>query len=266
MNHQTSSVSQIAYQSPQVTTQPMIESPLIDSSFVVYVFSPGDDPITCLNKAMSFLTTVASSRFPSTNNQLRTSSNLRNQATIPDGRVTVQQLPGRQGQSYYGTGETRTKLLWYWTEDLDMYDSDCDDISNAQAVLMANISNYGSDDISKTEDLDMYDSDCDDISNAQAVLMANISNYGSDDISKVPHSETYLNDMENQNVHAVQDFKQTPVVDVLDNKIHSDRNIIPYSQYLEETQQANVQDTHSQIQQDSMILSVLEQLSEQMIN
>ncbi|GJW58594.1 integrase, catalytic region, zinc finger, CCHC-type containing protein [Tanacetum coccineum] len=31
------------------------------------------------------------------------------------------------------------------TEDLDTYDYDCDDISNAKAVLMANISNYGSD-------------------------------------------------------------------------------------------------------------------------
>nr|GEW68853.1 hypothetical protein [Tanacetum cinerariifolium] len=33
-------------------------------------------------------------------------------------------------------------------EDLDTYDSDCDDISNAKAVIMANISNYGSDVIS----------------------------------------------------------------------------------------------------------------------
>nr|GEU98306.1 hypothetical protein [Tanacetum cinerariifolium] len=51
----------------------------------------------------------------------------------------------------------------------------------------------------QTEDLDTYDSDCDDISNAKTVLMANISNYGSDVISEVPDSETYLNDMENQN-------------------------------------------------------------------
>ncbi|GKB29795.1 retrovirus-related pol polyprotein from transposon TNT 1-94 [Tanacetum coccineum] len=35
------------------------------------------------------------------------------------------------------------------TEDLNTYDSNCDDISNAQAVLMANISNYGSDVISE---------------------------------------------------------------------------------------------------------------------
>ncbi|GKF00015.1 hypothetical protein Tco_0023365, partial [Tanacetum coccineum] len=44
-----------------------------------------------------------------------------------------------------------------------------------------------------TEDLDTYNSNCDDISNAQVVLMANISNYGSDIILQAPHSETYLN-------------------------------------------------------------------------
>ncbi|GJW75383.1 hypothetical protein Tco_0134753, partial [Tanacetum coccineum] len=92
----------------------------------------------------------------------------------------------------------------------------------------------------QTEDLDTYDSDCDDISNAKAVLMANISNYGSDIISEVPHSETYLNDMENQGVHAMQDFEQPPAMDFINNEIHSDRNIIPYSQYLQETQQENV--------------------------
>ncbi|GJZ84435.1 retrovirus-related pol polyprotein from transposon TNT 1-94 [Tanacetum coccineum] len=35
-----------------------------------------------------------------TNNQLKTSSNPRNQATIQDGKVTVQQVQGRQGQNY----------------------------------------------------------------------------------------------------------------------------------------------------------------------
>ncbi|GKB61081.1 hypothetical protein Tco_0917267, partial [Tanacetum coccineum] len=55
----------------------------------------------------------------------------------------------------------------------------------------------------QTEDLDTYDSNCDDISHAKAVLMANISNYGCDVVSEVPHSETYLNDLENQSVHAM---------------------------------------------------------------
>nr|GEV84675.1 hypothetical protein [Tanacetum cinerariifolium] len=84
-------------------------------------------------------------------------------------------------------------------EDLDTYDSDCDDISNEKAVLMANISNYGSGVIS--EDLDTYDSDCDDISNAKAVLMANISNYGSGVISekkanKVQNNKSVIAELE----------------------------------------------------------------------
>nr|GEY79826.1 hypothetical protein [Tanacetum cinerariifolium] len=37
----------------------------------------------------------------------------------------------------------------------------------------------------KTEDLDTYDSDCDDVSNAKSVLMANISNDGFDVFSEV---------------------------------------------------------------------------------
>nr|GEU72133.1 retrotransposon protein, putative, unclassified [Tanacetum cinerariifolium] len=114
--------------------------------------------------------------------------------------------------------------------------------------------------------LDTYDSNCDDVSNAKSILMANIFNYGSDVISEVPHYETYLNDMENQSVHAMQDFEQSPVVDFPDNEINSDSNIISYSQYLQETQQENVQDTNLQAQQDTMILSVIEQMSEQIIN
>nr|GEX93432.1 hypothetical protein [Tanacetum cinerariifolium] len=78
----------------------------------------------------------------------------------------------------------------------------------------------------QNEDLDTYDSDCDDILNAKAVLMAIISNYGSDVISEVPNSETYLNDMENQSGHAMRDFEQPPAMDFIDNEIHSDSNII----------------------------------------
>ncbi|GKG32985.1 hypothetical protein Tco_0430495, partial [Tanacetum coccineum] len=90
-------------QSPQAPTQLITESPFVDSGFAIPMFSFGDDLIACLNKAMTFLTAIASSRFPSTNKQLRTSSNLRNQATIQDNMVTVQQVQGRQGKNYFGT-------------------------------------------------------------------------------------------------------------------------------------------------------------------
>ncbi|GJY32545.1 hypothetical protein Tco_0417014 [Tanacetum coccineum] len=182
----------------------MTKSPLMDSSFAIYVFSPGDDLIACLNKAMDFLTVVASSRFPSTNNQLRTSLNPRNQATIQDGKVTVQQVQGRQGQSYSGTGyknnATSSKgnnisgqarvekaMLAEAQEAGQILDEEQltlladPGVLDGQAISII-IPNT---DAFQTEDLDTYYSDCDDLSNAQAVLMTNISIYGSDIILEV---------------------------------------------------------------------------------
>ncbi|GJW54876.1 hypothetical protein Tco_0098961 [Tanacetum coccineum] len=105
---------------------------------------------------MLFLHLKASSRFPCTNNQLRTSSNLRNQATIQDGRVTMQQVQGRQGQNYSSTTykSNATSLRGNTTSGqakvVKCYNcQDCDDLSNVQAILMDNISNYGSDIISE---------------------------------------------------------------------------------------------------------------------
>nr|GEZ82539.1 hypothetical protein [Tanacetum cinerariifolium] len=221
MNYQTSTVPQVipqvAYQLPQAPIQLMTGLPFVDSGFAVPVFSPGDDPIACLNKAMAFLTTVASSRFPSTNNELRTSSNTKNQATIQDGRVTVQQVQGRQGQNYSGTtyngnatssrgnttsGEERVVKCYncqgegHMDEEQLAFFADPGILADqAQTIIPHNVA-------FQIEDLDTYDSDCDDLSTAQAVLMANIFNYGSKVILEVPNSETYLNDMDNQSVHA----------------------------------------------------------------
>ncbi|GJY13013.1 hypothetical protein Tco_0382322 [Tanacetum coccineum] len=87
----------------------------------------------------------------------------------------------------------------------------------------------------RTVDLDAYDSDCDDISSAKAVLMANLLSCDSDVLSEVPYSDTSQNDMMNQSVQELQYSELSPIVDYLDNEITSDSNIIPYSQYLEET-------------------------------
>nr|GEU88239.1 hypothetical protein [Tanacetum cinerariifolium] len=89
--------------SPSATQQPQAEFPQLDYGLAVTTFQQGEDPIECINKAIAFLFDMAS-RFPPSNNQLRTYSNLRNQATIQDGRVTVQQVQERQSQSLAGTG------------------------------------------------------------------------------------------------------------------------------------------------------------------
>ncbi|GKB91738.1 retrovirus-related pol polyprotein from transposon TNT 1-94 [Tanacetum coccineum] len=81
----------------------------------------------------------------------------------------------------------------------------------------------------QTEDLDAYDSDCDDIASTKAVLMANLSSYDSDVLSEVPYFDTYLNDMINQDVQEMPNSEQTHIVDFSDNEITSDSNIILYS-------------------------------------
>ncbi|GKB15908.1 retrovirus-related pol polyprotein from transposon TNT 1-94 [Tanacetum coccineum] len=259
-----------------------VQFPQLDSGLVVPVFNQGDDLIACLNKAMDFLTAVASSRFSSINNQLRTSFNPRNQATIQDGRVTVQQVQGRQGQSYVGnsykgnatssggnnTGGQARVVKCYNCQGEGHIARQCTQpkrprnaalfkekatlteaqeagqildeeqlaflvdpgIPNGQAV-QTTIPNTAA---FQTEDLDAYDSDCDDVSNAKAVLMANLSSYGFDVVLEIMRT--------------------------------SDSNIIPYSQYLQETQLAAAHDTNLYSQQDSMSLSVIEKMSEQMIN
>nr|GEU85659.1 hypothetical protein [Tanacetum cinerariifolium] len=67
-----------------------------DTGLVVPVFQKGDDPIDAINHMMSFLTVVVTSWYPPTDNQLRTSSNLHQQATINNGRVTIQPIQGSQ--------------------------------------------------------------------------------------------------------------------------------------------------------------------------
>ncbi|GJT67344.1 hypothetical protein Tco_1018824 [Tanacetum coccineum] len=85
-------------------------------------------------------------------------------------------------------------------------------------------------------DLDAYDSDCDELNTDKVALMAMLS---SEQSNVVNHSET---------------------------EITSDSNMIPYSQYVIESQQAPVQNSNSSAQQDAPILSVIEQLKTQVVN
>ncbi|GJY20906.1 retrovirus-related pol polyprotein from transposon TNT 1-94 [Tanacetum coccineum] len=64
------------------TVNQQLEFPQLDSGLIVPVFQKGDDPIDAINHMMSFLTVVVTSRYPTTNNQLRNSSNPRQQTTI----------------------------------------------------------------------------------------------------------------------------------------------------------------------------------------
>nr|GFC22628.1 hypothetical protein [Tanacetum cinerariifolium] len=159
----SSLIPQVEY-APAVHQQSEFSQP--DIGLIVPVFQKGDDPIDAINHMMSFLTAVVTSRYPPTNNQIRTSSNPRQQATINNGRVTIQPIQGRQNSMTAGEGHmskqcTKPKRkrdeAWfkdkyvitnnaaYQDDDLDAYDSDCDEINSAKIALMVNLSHYGSD-------------------------------------------------------------------------------------------------------------------------
>nr|GEY29158.1 hypothetical protein [Tanacetum cinerariifolium] len=136
------------------------------TGLVVPIFQKGDDPIDAINHMMSFLTSVVTSRYLATNNQLRTSSNPRQQATIDNGRVTIQPIQGRQnnmsaGSSrpfVSGSGGTsgRQRVIVCYNckaDDLDAYDSDCDELNSAKVALMVNLSHYSSDNLAENSTL-----------------------------------------------------------------------------------------------------------------
>ncbi|GJR20252.1 retrovirus-related pol polyprotein from transposon TNT 1-94 [Tanacetum coccineum] len=62
--------------------------------------SPTENLIENLTNTLALLTQSYKTFLPQTNNQLRTSSNPRNQATVQDGRVVVQNVQGRQNRGH----------------------------------------------------------------------------------------------------------------------------------------------------------------------
>ncbi|GJS37735.1 hypothetical protein Tco_0536117 [Tanacetum coccineum] len=117
----------------------------------------------------------------------------------------------------------------------------------------------------QADDLDAYDSDCDELNTAKVALMANLSHYGSDALAEVHNHDNMNNNMVNQAVQAMPSSEQSNVMNHSETEITSDSNIIPYSQYAIESQQEAVQNSNSSAQQDALILSVIEQLKIQFI-
>nr|GEW40341.1 hypothetical protein [Tanacetum cinerariifolium] len=187
-NHSQPSVTQSAYPQMTMLQQSQAEFPQVELGLSVPTFLPGDDLIACLNKAMTFMSTVFFSRFPLTNNQLRYSSNLRNQDTVQNGKITVQQSARKAICS----------------------------VNHAQCSL-------------QTDDLDAYDSDCDDILSVAAILMTNLSSCDPETLSEVQYSDYTQNDLLTHSVHMVQYSEQSPNVVYPNVELTSDNNIIPYS-------------------------------------
>ncbi|GJU68494.1 hypothetical protein Tco_1254753 [Tanacetum coccineum] len=114
----------------------------------------------------------------------------------------------------------------------------------------------------QTDNLDAFDSDCDEAPGAKAFLMANLSSYNSDVISEVPISDTNQDNSIPDNYVQKMYYSEQPAFDpASDVEITSKSNIISYDQYLKETESAAVQDTTSTEQQNVVIMSVFDEIT-----
>ncbi|GKE70881.1 hypothetical protein Tco_1528953, partial [Tanacetum coccineum] len=118
----------------------------------------------------------------------------------------------------------------------------------------------------QTNDLDAFDSDCDEAPYASVVLIAKLSSYDPETLSEVPTHENYLdNHVIDQTVQGIQ-YSEQPVFDNdtdIENDITSESNMISYEQYLNETKYVVVQYTSSSVQHKSVIMFIIEEMSNQ---
>nr|GEV50232.1 hypothetical protein [Tanacetum cinerariifolium] len=185
----------------------------------------GHDPIGAINHMMSFLTAVVTYRNPPTNNQTVVYYNYkgeghmskqftkpkrkRDDALFKDKVLLVQAQANRQ-------------ILH--EEELEfLADPGITEAQTTQYVITNNAA-Y------QADDLDAYDSDCDEINSAKIDLMENLSYYGYDNLVEVHNLDNVTNNVLNQAVQAMLISKQSNIMNKSETKITSDSNIIPYSQ------------------------------------
>nr|GEV27679.1 hypothetical protein [Tanacetum cinerariifolium] len=174
---------------------PFADNPHLDSSL-----SPAENLIENLTNTLALLTQSYKTFLPQTNNQLRTSSNAKNQAMVQDGRVVVQNVQRRQNKGQgmnprggnaagYGGAQNRVgnvnpgqarpaqengvaldaeQLLFLAGGQDNAFDDDVDEKPVQDLAL--NVDN-----VFQADDCDAFDSDVDEAPTAQTMFMANLS-------------------------------------------------------------------------------------------
>ncbi|GKD30529.1 hypothetical protein Tco_1241307 [Tanacetum coccineum] len=273
---QSSIIPQSTYV-PPVNHQPQFsDNTQLDSRLTLT-----DDLIENLTKTVALLAQSYKTYFPQTNNQLRTSSNIRNQATVQNGRVVVQNVQGRLNrvQGNYARGEVAAgnrgvqnrvgneyfkdkmqlmqaqenrvvldeeQFLFIAGGQTNTFDDDVDEAPVQDLAL-------NEDNVFQADKCDAFDSDVDEAPTAQTMFMKNLSSanpiydnvgpsYDSDILSEVQDHDNYLDSVgEYHEVHEMQNDVQPNYIVDSDAEYTSDRNIILCEKYAAQCVFANEQ-------------------------
>ncbi|GJX88670.1 hypothetical protein Tco_0340684 [Tanacetum coccineum] len=142
------------------------------------------------------MSTIFALSYPSSNNQLETSSYLMHQVAMPE-RQTLSYVGNySMGNDHIARSYTQSKKILYTGERINFGPGAFTVTTNA---------------LFQADGVEVYDSDCDDVPNAQPSFMANISSYGSDALVEVHNPDNVDNNMINQGVQYVTKSQQTTV-------------------------------------------------------
>ncbi|GKA90124.1 hypothetical protein Tco_0811936 [Tanacetum coccineum] len=252
-----SNVSQQQYYSQSSTTSPSthLQPHFADNTQLDSGLSPTDNLIKNLTNTLALLTESYKTYLPQTNNQLRTSSNTRNQAIVQEGRVVVQNVQGRQNR---GQGNNARGAGAAGGQDTTV-DEDVDEQPVQDLAL--NVDN-----VFQADDCDAFNSDVDEAPTAQTMFMANLSSadpvydeaspsYDSDILSEVHDNDHYQDAVcEHHEVHEMHDDVQPNYVVDSHTDYTSDSNIIPYDQYVKDNAVPVVQSNVSSIPNDAYMM------------
>nr|GEU29763.1 retrovirus-related Pol polyprotein from transposon TNT 1-94 [Tanacetum cinerariifolium] len=203
-------ISNVSYQQHYLQSSSTLPSTyvpphLADNAHLDSSLSPTDNLIENLTNTLSLLIQSYKTFLPHTKNQLKTSSNKKNQATVQGGRVVVQNVPGRQNRGqginlrggghiaknctqpkhpqnfdYYkdkmllmqaqenGVALDAEQLLFLTGGQDNAIDEDVDEQPVQDLAL-------NMDNVFQADDCDAFDSNVDEASTAQTMFMANLS-------------------------------------------------------------------------------------------
>nr|GEW39729.1 retrovirus-related Pol polyprotein from transposon TNT 1-94 [Tanacetum cinerariifolium] len=230
--------------------------------------SPAEDLIENLTNTLALLTQSYRTFLHQTNNQLRTSFNARNQATVQDSRVVVQNVQGRpnrgqgmnpRGGSAAGYGGAQNRVGNVnpgparpgQARPVKCYncngeqDNTFDDDVYEQPVqdLALNVDN-----VFQADDCDAFDFDVEEAPTTQTMFMANLSSadpvtdeaepsYDSDILSEVPDHEHYQDAVyAHHERHVTHDSVQLDHVVGSHADYTSNSNMILYDQYVKDNE------------------------------
>ncbi|GJT97418.1 retrovirus-related pol polyprotein from transposon TNT 1-94 [Tanacetum coccineum] len=264
-------VSHQQYYSQSSTTPPSIyvQPHFANNTQLDSGLSPMDKLIENLTNTLTLLTQSYKTYLPQTNNQLRTSSNARNQATVQDGRSW-------ECKSKSSKADKVLQLQWDMPHSKELHSAQV--TTELRILQRHDVADASSGEWA--DDCDAFDSDVDEAPTAQTMFMANLSSadpvydeaspsYDSDILSEVPDHDNYQDAVcKHHEVHEMHDYVQLNYIVDSHADYTSDNNMIMCDQYVKDNVVPVVQSNVSSVPNDAymMILNDMHEQSAQYVS